>query len=88
VSYENKKGEMKKMTIKLGQKVKDKLTGFSGTVMARTEYLNGCVSYGILSDKLNKEGNPKDWQWFDEQRLTVKSKVKVGGPQPKAPANN
>lgn len=71
--------------IKLGQKVKDKITGFTGVVMGRTEYLYGCVSVAVLSTKL-KDDKPKDWVWFDEQRLTLLSKAKSGGPQPEAPS--
>jgi hypothetical protein len=71
--------------IKLGQKVKDKFTGFTGIVMGRTEYLYGCISIGILPSKL-KDGKPADWVWIDEQRLTCLSKAKAGGPQPEAPS--
>ena len=71
--------------IKLGCEVKDKLTGFTGIAMGRTEYLYGCVSIAVLSSKL-KDGKPADWVWIDEQRLTVLSKAKAGGPQPEAPS--
>lgn len=70
--------------VKLGDKVKDKLTGFEGIVMGRTEYLNGCVSIGILPIEL-KDGKPQDWVWIDEQRVDITSKADRGGPQPKAP---
>jgi hypothetical protein len=73
--------------INLGQEVKDRLTGFSGFVMGRTEYLNGCVSIGVMPKEL-KEGKPQDWIWFDEQRLDENSQVKVGGPQPQPPQVN
>jgi len=72
------------MGIKLGQKVKDKYTGFAGTAMGRTEYLYGCTLIAILSNEL-KDGKPMDWVWIDEQRLTVTSKATAGGPQPLAP---
>jgi len=70
--------------IELGEVVKDPITGFKGTVVARTEYLWGCISLGILSDVL-KDGKPMEWQWFDENRLTLDTKQKNGGPQPTAP---
>ena len=68
------------MAVKLGQKVRDRVTGFSGVVMGRTEYLYGCVSCGILSEQL-KDGKPMEWSWIDEQRLDDNSEAKAGGPQ-------
>ena len=68
------------MTIKLGDKVKDSITGFEGIVVARAEYLNGCVSCQVEAKEL-KDGVPLKAQWFDEQRLTSQSKAKAGGPQ-------
>ena len=72
------------MTIKLGQKVKDSITGFEGIVVARAEYLNGCVSCQVEAKEL-KDGVPLQAQWFDEQRLTIQSKAKAGGPQDHPP---
>jgi hypothetical protein len=71
--------------IKLGQKVKDALTGFEGIALARTEYLYGCTSIGVLPTKLKETGTPQDWVWVDEQRLDSDSKATAGGPQPNAP---
>jgi len=72
----------------LGQKVKDLFTGFTGAVLARTEYLTGCVQYGVLPCKLKKNGGRPDCEWFDEDRL-VKMQGKIcikksrdGGPCP------
>jgi hypothetical protein len=31
--------------IKLGDYVRDKLTGFKGVAVARTEFVNGCVQF-------------------------------------------
>jgi hypothetical protein len=80
----------------LGSEVKDKITGFKGIIRGRTQYLTGCNTYGIQSSKLNKEGIPYDWRWFDEDTLTLikdkkvvlyeedhvnkSAKKKVGGP--------
>ncbi len=70
--------------IELGEKVKDPITGFSGTVVAITKYLWGCISIGICSKELNN-GIPIAWQWFDENRLTRDTDQVKGGPQPCAP---
>lgn len=71
--------------IKLGSKVKDPVTGFTGTAVARTEYAWGCVSVGVCSNELH-EGKPIDWQWFDEKRLAEDADDPTpGGLQPNAP---
>ena len=62
--------------IKLGDKVKDMITDFEGTVIARTVYLNGCVRYGVQAKKL-KDGVPVDCIWLDEEQLIKKTEKKV-----------
>jgi len=64
--------------IKLGEKVKDSITGFEGVATGRATYLYGCVRVLVESKKL-KDGKPIE-EWFDEQRLTQKSEANVGGP--------
>lgn len=80
----------------LGQKVKDIVTDFTGVVVARTEYLNKCVRYGIQPTEL-KEGVPADWVYLDEGQLEAvaddtdevrqvyKNSKSSGGPRPDAP---
>ena len=34
--------------ILLGQKVRDKITGFEGVAISRIEYLSGCIQYGVI----------------------------------------
>ena len=72
--------------ITLGEKVKDKFTGFKGIAMAKTEYLFGCNRIGVQPIELDKEtGEPKEWVWFDEQHLMDEKIKKPGGPRPDAP---
>jgi hypothetical protein len=33
--------------IELGDKVKDLITGFEGIAVSRTEFINGCVQFGV-----------------------------------------
>jgi len=78
---------------KLGEILKDKITGFTGVVLGRAEYATGCIQYGLLSPKLNKEGESLPWHWIDQVRLiTTGKKVKIGkddsGPAPAAPEIN
>ncbi len=56
--------------IKLGSKVKDKVTGFVGIVTSRTEYLNGCVRCSV-TPKVKKDNKIIEAEWVDEMQLEV-----------------
>jgi len=58
------------MEVQLGQKVKDKITGFEGIVVARCEYLNGCIQYQV-KPKVNEKNESSKEQWIDDQQLEV-----------------
>ena len=61
----------KNMTIwefDLGTRVKDRVTGYEGTITARIEYLNGCLQYCVEA-KLDKEGKIQKHQYVDEGQL-------------------
>jgi len=71
----------------LNDLVKDTLTGFKGVVVARSQWQNGCIRYGVQSQKLH-EGKLVEEQWLDEQRLELvqaapekRVGTKLGGPQ-------
>jgi hypothetical protein len=81
------------MEFELGEVLKDKVTGFQGVAMGRTEYFTDCSHYGLCSQSL-KDGKPMEWEWFDETRLVrVEGAEKVvkeprtptSGPHPNAP---
>lgn len=55
---------------KLGDNVKDKITGFTGIVTARTEWLYGCIRYIVQPSSLF-EGKPIEPVSFDEGQLEV-----------------
>ncbi len=58
------------MEIKLGNKVRCKITGFTGIAIAKTEFINGCIQWNVLpkGDKNNKM--PEDIS-IDEQSLEI-----------------
>lgn len=76
------------MTIKLGDKVRDSITKFTGVCVGRYEYLNGCVRFEVQPEKLGKEGLPVDSKVYDVQQLElVKAAAtsvtsSTGGPYP------
>ena len=68
------------MSVRLGNRAKDSITGFEGIVTARSEYLYGCVRVLIEPRSLTGEGKPIEGAWFDEQRISLESEAKIGGP--------
>ena len=59
---------MANFKLPLGAKVRDKITGFTGIVTARHEWLYGCLTYSVQPRDLH-EGKPVDRQPFDEDSL-------------------
>lgn len=76
-------------TIKLGSKIRCKVTGLEGTATSRIEYINGCIQYG-LTPKADSNKYP-DAVYLDEKQLEVIGdginipKKETGGPQHGAP---
>ncbi len=56
------------MSIKLGQMVKDVITGLRGVAVARIEYMNGFVQYEV-QPPVDKDGKWLDGKWFQEKNL-------------------
>ncbi len=54
--------------IKLGNKVKDKVTGFEGIAISKCIYLNGCIQYAI-KPPVDEKGDMRKEVWIDEQQL-------------------
>jgi len=56
--------------IQLGDKVKDKVSGFVGVAVAKTEFINGCIQYNVMP-KAGKDGKMPEEVGIDEQSLEV-----------------
>lgn len=65
--------------IELGQKAKDKITGFEGIVVSKHTYIDACSQYGLQPESKDSSTLP-DIKYFDEGRLfcrpTNKKEVK------------
>lgn len=61
-----KQDEMK--DFKLGKEYKDKISGFIGVAVAKTEWINGCVRI-TLQPKLDKDGKIQDNVCLDIEQL-------------------
>jgi len=59
------------MEIKLGDRAKDKISGFKGIVIARTVWLNGCVRITIQPEACNKDGSVIENQTFDVHQMEL-----------------
>jgi hypothetical protein len=56
----------------LGEFVKDKVTGWAGTIMTRTEYyVSEERTYAVSPVTLPPDGTLPKWEWFDEKRLIL-----------------
>lgn len=79
--------------VKLGDLVKDTVTGYEGIVTSRTEFLNKCVRIGVQAQKLH-EGRPVESQMFDIEQVelveptavTTTKKAYTGGPKDFVPS--
>lgn len=56
--------------IQLGQTVRDTISGFQGKAVSRTEYLYGCVRFGVQPMEL-RDGKRIDLDFFDEPQLEI-----------------
>jgi hypothetical protein len=75
----------------LGQKVRDRVTGWEGVVSSISFDLYGCVQ-AVITPKVAKDGKIPEGRWFDIKRLVVLSSksvmpvpsfAQVGGPENK-----
>lgn len=73
--------------IELGLEGKDKVTGFTGIITGRAQYLTGCDQYTLVPPA--KDGKLEPGQWFDEGRIEIVgvgiSAASVAGPKPGGP---
>jgi len=70
------------MEIKLGSKVRDKITGMEGVAICRTLWMNGCVRVGVQPITL-KDGVPQDSRTFDEPDLEVVNETVASEAEPR-----
>lgn len=73
--------------LKLGDKVRDTVTGLEGIAIAKTEWLNGCFRWTV-QPPIDKDGKVPEAHSVDEHQLiVVTEKTHVpnratGGPRP------
>lgn len=67
--------------LKLGDDAKDQISGFKGTIVAITEWLNGCRRITIAPSKLHK-GSTIGHQAFDAEQVELVKACKPLESQP------
>lgn len=79
---------------KLGDKVKCRYSGFEGTIVCRSQFINGCMQYSVLANNKDKTKLPEEIG-IDEQSLLLVEKIKRiikkeknGGPMRKITQRN
>jgi len=55
-----------------GKEATDKITGFTGTIVAVSSYITGCDQ--VLLQPPFKKNEWKDGRWFDDDRLELTGK--------------
>ncbi len=79
---------MKFEKVKLGDKARDTVTGYQGTVIAKTEWMNGCHRVTIQAEGLKDDGGAKESHHCDVQQVELVEENKTparklsGGPMP------
>ena len=56
--------------MQLGNRYKDKITGFKGVATGYVKYISGCNQV-LLAPPAGKDGGLIESQWIDEQRLDI-----------------
>lgn len=77
-------------SINLGDMVRDRITGFSGVVVADTMWLNKCRRLAVQPRELDEKGRRQEQESFDVEQLElveaavvpVPEKQQTGGPHP------
>lgn len=72
--------------MKLGDKVKCKITGYTGILTSMVNHINGCTRFGIQAP-MDKDGKVPECLWVDEPQVEfveetniTKTSPSTGGP--------
>lgn len=76
--------------VELGDRAKDKITGFTGIVVAVTSWLNNCRRLTLQPEELSKDGQVREPQSFDDPTVELivagvfkpLARKPTGGPRP------
>lgn len=76
-------------TPELGDLARDRVSGYEGIIIARTEWLNRCIRVGLQARGSQASGKPLDDCWCDIEQVEILQKgayalkkSQTGGPMP------
>ena len=55
----------------LGDRVRDRISGFRGIATCRSTFLYGCIRISITPEETDKDGKVNQAEWFDEPQVEV-----------------
>lgn len=58
-----------------GKRGTDKITGFSGVITAKCDYMYGCAQYLLTPTDLDKEKKLIEGHWFDIGRVQIGKEI-------------
>ena len=61
---------MKTVTV-LGETYRDVISGFEGVCTGKATYITACDQSCLKPRTLNKDGDPRDGQWFDDTQIEI-----------------
>lgn len=60
--------------VELGDRVKDRITGYTGIAHCMTKWINGCIRFAVQPEQLDKDGKVVEDRYFDEGQLEIVQK--------------
>lgn len=72
------------MTLAMGDKVRDTITGFKGKIVARCQYINGCDQC-LVKPSVGDDGKMPVGEWIDDQQLELQAVRRPSKPATSTP---
>lgn len=70
-----------KNKIKLGDRVRDTMTGIEGIAFGRSKYLTGCNHIAIKRDGVDSASKPHETHWVDEPLCEIVERAAFSVPE-------
>jgi len=61
--------DLKEKKYRMRDVLRDNISGFQGAVQGISEGITGAIHYGLAPYGLTRDGESRQWRWFDESRL-------------------
>jgi hypothetical protein len=82
-------------SIKLGDRIKCRITGLEGIAFGTSYYMYGCTRIALAPSSLDRDGKPKEMLWADYPQFEIIKEKEIkrennntGGPMDSIPTSN